>query len=85
MGGGTRSTPNNVVAKYNSFIDIDDIVLSLDTASSPATDAAENYWSSIDTTFIGQKIYGRNDDIRIENYINYLLILTKPHPNTPNE
>jgi len=75
---------NEMIVKYNSFIDVDGIILSLgldfDTAVMNAT---ENYWGTLDTNAIDSKIYDRNDDIRIKNYIDYLPILTEPHSDTP--
>ena len=75
---------NEMIVKRNSFISIDEIILSLaldfDTAIMNAT---ENYWGTLDTDLIDSKIYDRNDDIRIKNYIDYLPILSEPHFDTP--
>lgn len=75
---------NEMIVKYNSFIDIDGIILSLcldfDTAVMNAT---ENYWGTLDTDVINPKIQDRNDDIRIKNYIDFIPILTEPHSDTP--
>lgn len=82
-GGGSSQTPNKMVVKFNSFVDIQGTVLSLEPVFSPAMDATENYWGTTDTTVIDQKIYDGNDDVRIGSYITYLPILNSPHPSTP--
>ena len=89
MGGGTPSNPpKQMIVKYNSFITPKGLGLALSLASgfigwSPSIDATENYWGSHDTNTIDQMIHDNNDDITIENIINYLPILTESHPNTP--
>jgi len=83
-GGGTPQTPNKMVVKFNSFVDIEGIILSLEPVFSPTIDATHNYWGTTDTAAIDIKIYDGHDDIRIGSYITYLPILTSPHPNTPS-
>jgi len=87
MGGGTSSyPPKQMIVKYNSFIDTKGLALSLAPGFigfGPSINGTENYWGTHDTNIIDQMIYDRNDDIRIENYIDYLPILTEPHPDTP--
>jgi len=51
-----------------------------DTAAMTAT---ENYWGTNDTAVIDSMIYDKNDDIRCAGFIEYLPILTEPHPETP--
>jgi len=80
--GGTPGRTEMIV-KYNSFIDIEGVILSLGELPNAVMDATENYWGTLSTEIINSKIYDRNDDIRIENYIYYLPILTEPHPDTP--
>jgi len=67
--------------KYNSFIDMQGIALEL--CISIDQDATENYWGTTDTDVIDSMIYDGNDDIRIRGFIEYLPILTEPHPATP--
>ena len=87
MGGGTPSNPpRKMTVKFNSFIDMEGLALYLEPGFigwSPNIDATENYWETLETDIIDQKIYDRNDDISVENYIDYLPILSEPHPNTP--
>lgn len=74
-----------IVVKYNSFIDVDGIVLALHSGLGDyvAINATENYWGTTDTTIIDSLIYDRNDNISLPNQIEYLPILTEPHPDTP--
>lgn len=75
---------SEMLVKYNSFIDIEGIVLSLEPDfESTNMNATENYWGTLDTDIIDQNIYDGNDNIRVKNYIDYLPILTAPHPDTP--
>ena len=83
-GGGTPQTPNEMVVKFNSFVGIEGIILSLEPVFSPTIDATHNYWGTTDTAVIDLKIHDGHDDIRIGSYITYLPILTSPHPNTPS-
>lgn len=71
-----------IVVKYNSFIDIDETIMGL-RSESANFDATENYWGTLDTDIIDQKILDKNDSIVIKSYITYLPILTEPHPSTP--
>jgi len=78
--GGTSQT----IVKYNSFIAASGIVLSLASGyDGPAMTATENYWGTTDTEVIDTMIYDRNDDINCAGFIDYLPILTEPHPDTP--
>ena len=45
--------------------------------------ASNNYWNTIDTTINDTMIYDKNDDLGCADYIDYLPILTGPHPDTP--
>lgn len=81
--GGTPGTCQLIV-NYNSFIDTEGMVLWLEQDFETASiNGIENYWGTTDTDIIDQKIYDKNDDIRVKNYINYLPILTEPHSDTP--
>ncbi len=74
---------SEVTIKYNSFIDMNDTVLKLSDSSISTFSASENYWGTQDKNVIETMIYDRNDDIRCVGYVNYLPILTEPHPDTP--
>lgn len=74
---------SEIIIKYNSFIDMNNIVLKLGFDSVNTFSAPENYWGTQDKNVIESMIYDKNDDISVENYIDYLPILTEPHPNTP--
>lgn len=45
--------------------------------------AANNYWGTTDTTVIDDIIYDRSDDLTEWHFLEYLPILTEPHPDTP--
>jgi hypothetical protein len=75
---------SETIVKYNSFIDMDRIVLELPEGyDSAAMAATENYWETNDTAVIDSMIYDRNDHILCAGFIDYLPILSNPHPNTP--
>jgi len=75
---------SETIVKYNSFIDMEGIVLELPAGyGSAAMTATENYWATNDTEVIDSMIYDRNDDITCAGFIEYLPILTEPHPDTP--
>lgn len=83
MGGGSPGL-SEMIVNYNSFIDIEGIILSLEPDFESANmNATENYWGTLDTAIIDEEIYDSNDDIRVKNHIDYLPILTSPHPDTP--
>jgi PKD repeat protein len=75
---------SQTIVKYNSFINMNGIVLKLPSGY-PSTSmiATENYWGTKDTSEIDDMIYDKNDDITCANYIEYEPILTEPHPNVP--
>lgn len=74
---------SEVTIKYNSFIDMSNIVLKLSDISINTFSASENYWGTQDKNAIESMIYDRNDDIRCTGYVNYLPILKESHSNTP--
>jgi hypothetical protein len=75
---------SETIVKYNSFIDMAGIVLKLSPGCSDAAmTATENYWGTNDTEVIDSMIYDKKDDITCAGFIDYLPILTKPHPETP--
>lgn len=74
---------SEVTIKYNSFIDMSNIVLKLSDSSINTFSASENYWGTQDKNAIESMIYDRNDDIRPADYVNYLPILKESHSNTP--
>jgi len=69
------------IVQYNSFIDISDKVLSI--GNEGIMNTTENYWGTLDTSIIDSMIWDRHDSILCENFIEYLPILTEPHPDTP--
>jgi hypothetical protein len=70
--------------KYNSFLDMDTTVLSLsDDYSSSDVNATNNYWGTTNTSIIDSLIRDGADDIEIQGFIEYMPILTEPHPDTP--
>jgi len=82
---GGQDGSKKVIVKYNSFINTEGIAIELATnASTAAVSATENYWGTQDTNAIDTMIYDKNDSILITNYIEYLPILTQPHPDTPS-
>lgn len=79
-----ESCSGQPIVKYNSFIDMSGIVLKLPPGyDSAAMIATENYWGTNDTDVIDSMIYDKKDDIRCAGFIEYLPILTEPHPDTP--
>jgi len=75
---------SETVVRYNSFININGIVLELPNGyDAAAMSAPENYWNTQDTNVIDSMIWDKNDNITCAGYINYLPILTAPHPDTP--
>jgi len=80
---GDTSGSNAMIVKNNTFIDIEGTILSLAPGFDITMNASENYWGTQDTNIIDDKIYDRNDSIAVLNYIDYLPILTTPHPDTP--
>ena len=78
------SYSGQTVVQYNSFIDTSGIVLKLPSGyDHAAMIATENYWSTTGTDVIDSMIYDKNDDITCAGFIEYLPILTEPHPDTP--
>jgi len=75
---------SKTIVKYNSFIDMSGIVLELPSGyDSTAMTATENYWETNDTDVIDSMIYDKNDDITCADFIEYLPVLNRPHPDTP--
>lgn len=75
---------SQVVAEFNSFLDSDRNVLLLPSGYSTSNILApNNYWGTIDTGKIDERIFDKNDDLSSANYIEYNPILTLPHPDTP--
>ena len=76
---------SKTIVKYNSFISTEGIVLELPSGCDKAAmSASENYWGTQDTSVIDAMIYDKKDDITSAGYIDYLPILTEPHPSTPS-
>ena len=77
--GSTRT-----LVRFNSFLDMEGIVLELPSGySNTAMNASENYWGTTNTSEIDSMIYDKNDDITCADFIDYLPILSAPHPDTP--
>lgn len=75
----------DTVVLHNSFLSTDRIALALAPGYSTAKiDGINNYWNTTDTTIIDSMIYDKYDDLSSAGYINYLPILTNPHPDTPD-
>jgi len=72
------------IAKYNTFANTNGIALQLPSGyGATAMTATENYWGTEDTDTIDTMIYDRNDDINCASWIDYLPVLTEPHPDAP--
>ena len=75
---------SETIVKYNSFMNTEVIAVRLPSGyGDAALSATENYWGTEDTSVIDAMIYDKNDDITGAGYIDYLPILTDPHPSTP--
>ena len=71
------------VIENNTFITADSSSHHFYAASS-AGNYANNYWGTVDISIIDSMILDRNDNLQYSDYIDYLPILTKPHPDTPD-
>jgi hypothetical protein len=72
------------VVQYNTFENAGGIVLALSPGRAYARMVAtENYWGTENTTAIDLMIYDRKDNIECGSFIEYLPILTEPHPDAP--
>jgi len=74
---------HGLVIKYNTFLGNNQVLQVYPGAKSVEIDATENYWGTNDTDIIDSMIYDKDDDIRCAGFIEYLPILTEPHPDTP--
>jgi len=75
---------SQTIVQYNSFINMDGIVLKLSPGCNlAAISAPENYWGTQDTDIIDSMIYDKNDNITCAGYIQYEPILTDHHPDVP--
>jgi len=79
----------SVIVENNSFIEpqkggLGGIALSLDKYyKNSGIKAINNYWGTTNENEIEDMIYDNNDNIAINNNINYQPFSTKPSPNTP--
>jgi len=72
------------IVTHNSFIGMKGIVLKLSPGYGGASIVApENYWGTLNTSLIDSMIYDKNDDINCAGFVDYLPILSEPHPDTP--
>jgi len=79
----TGFSPKAVV-KYNTFINVSETVLLITSWNAQGNmDATENYWGTTNTNLIESWIEDGHSDIGIHAFIDYLPILTEPHPDTP--
>ena len=70
--------------QFNTFLNTDKIAIELPTGyDSASMTATSNYWNTIDVSLVEDMIYDKNDDLGCADYIDYLPILTGPHPDTP--
>ena len=75
---------SQTIVQYNSFINMNGIVLKLPYGCNDAAmSAPENYWGTQDISAIEGMIYDKNDDITCAGYIQYEPILTEPHLDVP--
>jgi PKD repeat protein len=75
---------SHAVVKYNTFIDMSEPILKFYVGGGEANmSATENYWGTTNTSLIDSLIIDENDAITIHGFVNYLPILTEPHPDTP--
>ena len=75
---------SKTIVKFNSFLDMEGVVLELPSGySNAAMIASENYWGTTNTSEIDTMIYDKNDDLNCAGFIDYLPILTEAHPDTP--
>jgi len=80
----TVAYSSKAIIQYNSFINTSGAILSLSYYMYTYLDATENYWGTTDTEVIDSMIHDMNDDIDCGGFVEYLPILTEPHPDTPN-
>jgi PKD repeat protein len=79
----TGFSPKAVV-KYNTFIGVSETVLMIFSWDAQGSmDATENYWGTSNTSLVESWIEDGHSDIGIHAFIDYLPILTEPHPDTP--
>ncbi|MCW4015028.1 MAG: PKD domain-containing protein [Candidatus Bathyarchaeota archaeon] len=71
------------IVNYNSFVDPSGIFIQQNGGNHAAINAIENYWGTSNTDLIDSLIYDANDDINSPGAIEYLPILTEPHPDAP--
>ena len=75
---------SETIVEYNSFINMEGIILDLPSGYGiAALNAPNNYWGTQDTSVIDTMIYDKNDNKNSAGYIEYLPILTEPHPDSP--
>lgn len=84
----TRSGPGSEV-KYNTITGADSgqsTMLTWDTqgVSTKDVDATHNYWAGLTEEQVGQLIRDNTNDIRMNAKINYLPLLSEPHPDAPS-
>jgi PKD repeat protein len=79
FGGQSRA-----VIKYNTFIGMSEPILKFYVGGNQTNmSATENYWGTTNTSLIDSLIIDENDAITIHGFVEYLPLLTEPHPDTP--
>lgn len=73
----------NQIVEFNSFLSQDRVALALQYSNS-AMNGSNNYWGTVDKSIIESMVLDQNDDLALPGYIDYLPILTEPHPSTPS-
>lgn len=73
----------HVIVHYNSFFENDQVIQAYPGATAIEVNATLNYWGTTNTSIIDSMIYDKKDDITCAGFIEYLPILTEPHPDTP--
>jgi len=75
---------SHAVIKYNTFIGMSEPILKFYVGGGQANmSATENYWGTTNTSLIDSLIIDENDAITIYGFVEYLPLLTEPHPDTP--
>lgn len=72
---------SETIVKYNSFLNTNQVAVSV--SYDGVMTATSNYWGTNDIDLVESMILDRNDDLNRPSYIDYVPILTEPHPDTP--
>lgn len=84
MSTGNYDTETcNLTVEYNSFLSNNKVLQLLPGFDRASMSAPNSYWGTTNTSIIDSMIYDKKDDITCAGFIEYLPILTEPHPDTP--